>query len=87
MVHGRRIKLRYAHSGGHQPPTIVIHGNQANALPEDYRRYLENFYQKKLKLIGTPIRVELREGKNPFAGKKNVLTKRQLEKRKRIRTK
>ena len=85
MINGRRIKLRYAHSGGHNPPTIVIHGNQAAALTEDYRRYLENFYQKKLKLTGTPIRIEVREGKNPFAHKKNILTRRQLEKRKRIR--
>ncbi len=87
LVNGRRIKLRYAHSGGHHPPTIVIHGNQAGSLPEDYRRYLANFYQKKLNLIGTPIRIELREGKNPFAHKKNTLTKRQVEKRKRIRAK
>jgi GTP-binding protein len=85
LVNGRRIKLRYAHLGGQQPPIIVIHGNQANAVPEHYKRYLETFYQERLKLTGTPIRMEFREGKNPFEGKKNVLTRRQLEKRRRVR--
>lgn len=68
MIRGRRIKLRYAHLGGHHPPVIVIHGNQVKSLTMDYRRYLENFYQKKLKLVGTPIRIVFREGKNPFKG-------------------
>lgn len=87
LVHGRRIKLRYAHLGGQQPPIIVIHGNQANSVPEHYKRYLESFYQKRLKLVGTPIRIELKEGKNPYEGKKNVLTRRQVQKRRRIRSK
>lgn len=87
LVNGRRIKLRYAHMGGHHPPTIIIHGNQTHALPEDYRRYLAHFYQKKLQLKGTPIRIELREGKNPYAGQKNILTSKQLMKRNRIRKK
>lgn len=85
LVNGRRVKLRYAHLGGTHPPVIVIHGNQANAVSTDYKRYLENFYQKQLKLVGTPVRIQLREGKNPFKGKKNVLTVSQLRKQKRIR--
>lgn len=66
MIHGRRIKLRYAHLGGHHPPIIVIHGNQLKSITTDYRRYLENFYQKQLKLVGTPLRIVFKEGKNPF---------------------
>lgn len=85
MVKGRRIKLRYAHQGGRNPPVIVIHGNQTEALPDAYRRYLINSFQKYLKLQGTPIRIELKSGKNPFQGKKNILSKRQLDKRKRLR--
>jgi len=85
MVKGRRIKLRYAHQGGRNPPIIVIHGNQTEALPDAYRRYLINSFQKYLKLQGTPIRIELKSGKNPFEGKKNILSKRQLDKRKRLR--
>ena len=85
LVKGRRIKLRYAHQGGMNPPVIVIHGNQTGSVPDAYRRYLINAFQKHLKLEGTPIRIEFKSGKNPFAGRKNKLTARQLEKRKRLR--
>ncbi len=70
LHHGRRIKLRYAHQGGRNPPIIVIHGNRTEHLPDVYRRYLSNFFIGKLKLKGTPLRIELKSGKNPFAGKK-----------------
>ncbi len=66
MVHNRRIKLRYAHQGGRNPPVIVIHGNQCDKLPEAYRRYLVNTFRKLLKLKGTPIRLEFKTGKNPY---------------------
>ncbi|MDH3387316.1 MAG: ribosome biogenesis GTPase Der [Gammaproteobacteria bacterium] len=72
LHHGRRIKLRYAHQGGRNPPIIVIHGNQTQHLPAAYLRYLTNFYIARLKLKGTPLRVELKSGKNPFAGKKRT---------------
>jgi len=85
LIRGRRIKLRYAHQGGHNPPLIVIHGNQVNAVPADYSRYLENYFRKHLQLEGTPIRVEFRSGDNPFKGRKNVLSKRQVDKRKRLK--
>ena len=85
LVRGRRIKLRYAHQGGHNPPLIVIHGNQVNAVPADYNRYLENFFRKQLQLEGTPVRIEFKSGDNPYKGRKNVLTKRQVEKRKRLK--
>ncbi|MBL4911437.1 MAG: ribosome biogenesis GTPase Der [Alteromonadaceae bacterium] len=72
MAQGRRIKLKYAHAGGYNPPIIVIHGNQAKKLPKSYKRYLMNYYRKSLKIMGTPIRIEFRETSNPFAGKKKL---------------
>lgn len=70
LVHGRRVKLRYAHAGGHNPPRIIIHGNQLNALPESYRKFLAAFFQKKLNLYGTPVRIEYKTTENPFAEKR-----------------
>lgn len=84
LVHGRRIKLRYAHQGGEAPPLIVIHGNQTNALPASYKRYLINHFRAALKLSGTPLRVEFKSGENPYKDHKNVLTERQIAKRKRL---
>lgn len=66
LVKGRRVKLRYAHPGGHNPPRIIIHGNQLNALPESYRKFLAGFFQKKLSLYGTPIYIEFKTSVNPF---------------------
>lgn len=84
MVNGRRIKLRYAHLGGANPPLIVIHGNQTESVPKAYLRYLENTYRRVLKLVGTPIRIELKGGENPFAHKKNKLSERQVNKKRRL---
>lgn len=81
---GRRIKLRYAHQGGSNPPIIVIHGNQVDAVPAAYKRYLMNAFRKHLKLKGTPLRIEFKAGKNPYEGRKNKLTSRQQQKRKRL---
>ena len=64
MVNNRRIKLRYAHLGGANPPIIVIHGNQIEKVPKSYVRYLENTYRRVLKLVGTPIRID---GERAFA--------------------
>ena len=66
MVNGRRIKLRYAHQGGQNPPIIVIHGKQALKVPQSYQRYLMNHFIKALKLFGTPLRIEFRQDDNPF---------------------
>lgn len=85
LVHGRRIKLRFAHMGGVQPPTVVIHGNQVSELPESYQRYLKNFFLEALNLTGTPIEIILKSAENPFAHKKNKLTQRQLDKRRRLK--
>jgi GTPase len=84
IVRGRRIKLRYAHQGGRNPPVIVVHGGQAEALPGAYRRFLANVFRKAFRLHGTPVRIELRSGENPFAGRRNPLTPRQQRKRGRM---
>jgi len=84
VVRGRPVRLRYAHQGGRFPPLIVVHGSQADRIPARYRRYLENFFRKALKLVGTPVRVEFRSGENPFAGRRNQLTPRQLKRRQRV---
>jgi len=86
LIHGRRVKMKYAHAGGSNPPVIVIHGNQLKDLPDSYKRYLMNYYRKALKTMGTPIRVEFKEGANPFEGKVNKLTVGQERKRKRLMT-
>ncbi|NNJ92093.1 MAG: ribosome biogenesis GTPase Der [Gammaproteobacteria bacterium] len=85
MVKGRRIKLRYAHQGGKNPPLIVIHGNQADQTPTAYKRYLTNRFRKVFDFSGTPIRLEFRTGENPFEGRKNKLTARQVRKRQRLK--
>jgi len=66
-VQGRRIKLRYAHQGGKNPPRIVIHGSQTDALGSDYKRYLERRFRKAFKLNGTPIQLVFKSGRNPYA--------------------
>ena len=84
LVRGRRVKLKYAHAGGYNPPRIIIHGNQVKDLPDSYKRYLMNYYRKSLKIMGTPIHIEFQEGENPFEGKKNKLTQSQIRKRRRM---
>lgn len=86
MVRGRRVKMKYAHAGGYNPPVIVIHGNQVKDLPDSYKRYMMNYYRKALKTMGTPIRIEFKEGANPFEGKKSQLSLSQQRQRKRMMT-
>jgi GTP-binding protein len=85
VAHRSRIRLTYAHQGGRRPPLIVIHGNQTGSMPESYRRYLVGCFRKAFRLRGTPIRLEFRTGKNPFAGRRNKLTPRQVKRRERVR--
>ena len=66
MVRGRRIKLRYAHQGGRNPPRIIIHGNQTKDVPDSYTRYLANVFRKEFDLFASPVAVEYRGGKNPY---------------------
>jgi GTPase len=84
MVNGRRIKLRYAHAGGQNPPLIIIHGNQTGSVPNSYQRYLEKVYRRELELAGTPVRIEFRTSENPFADKRNKLTQRQVQRKRRL---
>ncbi|MGE0358406.1 MAG: ribosome biogenesis GTPase Der [Burkholderiales bacterium] len=79
-----RPKLRYAHQGGSNPPVVVIHGTSVAAIKETYRRYLANTFVKVFKLKGTPLRIELRQGANPYEGRKRPdLTPRQEAKKRR----
>jgi len=84
LVRGHAPKLRYAHPGGINPPTIVIHGSRTKHIADGYRRYLENFFRKRYRLEGTPVRIEFRESENPYAGRRNVLTEGQIKKRRRL---
>ena len=84
LVRGRRVKLKYAHAGGYNPPIVVIHGNQVTDLSDSYKRYLMNYFRRSLNVMGTPIRIQFKEGENPFAGKRNTLTPTQMRKRKRL---
>ena len=84
LVRGRRVKLKYAHAGGYNPPIVVIHGNQVNELPDSYKRYLMNYYRKSLEIMGTPIRIQFQSSENPFEGKSNKMTLSQERKRKRL---
>ena len=84
LVRGHAPKLRFAHPGGTNPPTIVIHGSRTRQIAVGYRRYLENFFRKRFKLEGTPILIVFKESENPFAEKKNDLTERQVQKRRRL---
>jgi GTP-binding protein len=69
-----RPKMRYAHQGGSNPPLIIIHGSALDKVPDSYRRFLEATFCDAFKLQGTPLRIEFKSGKNPFADKKHVLT-------------
>jgi GTP-binding protein len=84
LVRGRRVKLKYAHAGGYNPPIVVIHGNLVNELPDSYKRYLMNYYRRSLEIMGTPIRIQFQSSDNPFEGKSNKMTISQERKRKRM---
>ena len=84
LVRGRRIKLRYAHQGGANPPVIVVHGNRTDLVPASYRRYLAGRFRSAFALVGTPLRIEFRTGENPFKGRRNTLTPRQRRRRERL---
>ena len=85
VVRGHVPKLRFAHPGGENPPTFVVHGTRLKSLNATYHRYLENFFRKRFKLVGTPIRFVFKETENPYKDKpKNPLTERQVAKKRRL---
>lgn len=89
LVNGRRIKLRYAHQGGVNPPIIIVHGKQAEKVPTSYQRYLMNYFTKTLRMFGTPLRIEFKQGENPFeqqSTKKRGQGKKQERKREKDAT-
>jgi len=75
---GRRIKLKFAHAGGYNPPRIIIHGNKVSKVPDSYKRYIINYYRKSLNIMGSPLIVDFKEGENPFANEK-LVEKRQTQ--------
>jgi GTP-binding protein len=70
LVRGRRIKLRYAHQGGKNPPRIIVHGNQTTSVPAAYSRYLANIFRKTFDLFASPVALEFRTDKNPYTERK-----------------
>lgn len=84
LIRGRRIKLRYAHLGGHNPIRIIVHGNQTQHVPPSYQRFLSSTFRERLKLVGTPVLIEFRSGENPYQDRKNPLTRSQAAKRRRL---
>ncbi|NAW64886.1 ribosome biogenesis GTPase Der [Photobacterium halotolerans] len=85
MIRGRRVKLKYAHAGGYNPPIVVVHGNQVNDLPGSYKRYLMNYFRKTLDMMGTPIRIHFHNSDNPYGNeKRQKLTVSQERQRKRL---
>ncbi len=69
LVRGRRIKLKFAHQGGRNPPRIIVHGNQTAAVPEAYGRYLGNVFRKAYDLYASPVVLEFRSDANPYASR------------------
>ena len=84
IMNGRRIKLKYAHQGGRNPPIVVIHGVQTDVLPDAYKRYLMNYYRTVMALSGTPIRLVFKSPENPFHGKRSKPTEWEIKKRDRL---
>ncbi len=83
-VRGRNIRLKVATRTGEHPPRITVHGNQLRALPDSYKRYLENGFREALDLIGNPVFIDFKESENPYAGRRNKLTRKQQSRRTRI---
>ena len=81
---GRQLKLRYVHFGGIQPTTLIIHSNQDKKIPANYKRYLENSFREELGLKSIQLRIIFRKSNNPFDGKVNKLSERQIKKKKRL---
>ena len=86
MVNGRRVKLRYAHQGGSNPPILVVHGTQTDKLTDAYKRYLANTYRRVLSIHGTPIQMNFKSAENPFSEKKDGPSLHRISEKKMART-
>ena len=84
LAGSRPVKLRYAHKAGAHPPAVVIHGNQTDAVPESYLRYLANRVRDALKLVGVTVVIRTQTSANPFAERRNALNRRQVKRRQRL---
>ena len=84
LVSGRRIKMRYAHLGALNPPTVVIHGNMVDRVPQHYTRYLTNVFRKAFGWQGTPVKIEYRVTENPYEGRRSKMTRRQIERKRKL---
>ena len=87
LVRHQRIRLKYATQSASCPPTFVIYGNQIARIPGSYKRYLENYFRKALRLTGTPIQLLFKQPDNPYAGKRDTFTPRQQRTRRRVQKK
>ncbi len=83
-VAGRRVRLKFVNQSDVFPPTLTFHGNHVQGVPKSYERFLKNFFISSLKLTNTPIKIEFKSGDNPFKDKKNVLSARQIQKKRRL---
>ena len=83
-ISGRQIKMRYVHFGGIHPTKFIIHSNFSSKIPSNYKRYLINSFREELNLQGVELSIIFKKGDNPFDGKKNELSTRQIKKKKRL---
>ena len=83
-VGGRPVKMRYIHFGGIYPTKFIIHSNVSSKIPANYRRYLINSFREALNLKSVELNLIFKKGDNPYEGKKNELTSRQIKKKKRL---
>ena len=83
-ISGRQVKMRYVHFGGIHPTKFIIHSNFSSKIPSNYKRYLINSFREELNLNGVELNIIFKKGDNPFEGKKNELSVRQIKKKKRL---
>mgnify|MGYP003386393301 FL=1 len=83
-VAGKRMRLKFVNQSDVFPPTLIFHGNHVQNVPNSYERFLKNFFITALKLTNTPIKIQYKSGDNPFKDKKNILSARQIQKKKRL---
>ena len=83
-ISGRQVKMRYVHFGGIHPTKFIIHSNFSSKIPSNYKRYLINSFREELNLNGVELNIIFKKGDNPYEGKKNELSVRQIKKKKRL---